>query len=63
MCSEYILESQRNGKYYIGSSQDINIRLEQHNSGRVKSTRSLRPLRLVYSEKHETRRSALKRGR
>ena len=45
----YILRTGRGG-YYIGSTTDIDARLAKHTSGGVRSTRSLRPLTLVYKE-------------
>ena len=42
----YILESQKNGKYYIGSTDDIDRRINQHNLGQVVSTRNTRPWRV-----------------
>jgi len=50
----YILRSERNGRLYIGYSQDVERRLGHHNSGRVTATRYLRPLRLAYVEPHQT---------
>ena len=46
----YILHSGRNGRYYIGSSADIEVRLTAHNAGLVKATRYLRPWTVVYTE-------------
>ncbi len=40
----YILQSERNGRYYIGFTKDIESRIDLHNKGRVKSTRYIRPL-------------------
>jgi putative endonuclease len=42
----YILQSARNQRYYIGSTENIARRLEEHNSGRVKATMFLLPLEL-----------------
>lgn len=39
----YILESQKNFRYYIGSTDDINKRIQEHNVGKVLSTRNTRP--------------------
>jgi putative endonuclease len=50
----YILQSQRNGRYYIGCTHNMVQRLEQHNSGMTKSTRNLRPWCLVFTEEFET---------
>jgi putative endonuclease len=57
----YILFSDKTKRYYIGSTQDIQKRLERHNAGATKSTKTGRPWRLVYSEKFESRSDAIKR--
>ena len=54
MAYVYILESEKNGKYYIGSTIDYEARLKQHNSGNVTFTRSLRPWNVVFFQKYET---------
>ena len=46
----YILQSCRDGNFYVGYTKDIQKRLEQHNKGRVPSTKNRRPLDLVYWE-------------
>ncbi|MFH0803709.1 MAG: GIY-YIG nuclease family protein [Candidatus Tagabacteria bacterium] len=40
----YILQSEKNKRYYIGSTNNITRRLEEHNSGKVSSTRNIGPL-------------------
>ena len=42
----YILESKKNNRYYIGSTNDIDRRFQQHNKGLVVSTKNIRPLEL-----------------
>ena len=59
----YILQSQKNGRFYIGSCHDIDKRLERHNAGATPSTKSGRPWKMVYSESFETNAEALKRER
>jgi putative endonuclease len=54
----YILQSEKNKKYYIGITKDIETRLNQHNRGVGKSTRSNRPWCLVYTEEYQTRSEA-----
>jgi len=46
----YILQSGRNGRYYIGHTDNIETRLARHNAGLVKATRYLRPWTVVYME-------------
>lgn len=57
----YILQSQKHGRYYIGSCASIDNRLERHNSARVKSTRNGIPWFKVHQESFETRQEAYKR--
>jgi putative endonuclease len=51
MCWVYVLRSLKDGRFYIGSTPDIEDRLKRHSEGRVKATQHRRPLELVYSEK------------
>jgi len=39
----YILESQKNKRYYIGSTDNVESRIYEHNLGKVSSTRNMRP--------------------
>jgi len=56
----YILMSERDNGWYIGSTVDIIERLKNHNYGRVKSTKNRRPLKLIYSEQFPNKILALK---
>lgn len=42
----YVLSSEQDGKLYVGSTNDLNRRLKEHQEGRCESTRSRRPLKL-----------------
>jgi putative endonuclease len=57
----YILRSLKDGKYYYGSAENVQIRLRNHNDGSVRSTKARRPLALVHSEHFATRTEAIKR--
>ena len=46
----YVLRSLQDSKRYIGLSRDIEVRLGQHNAGRVRATKSRTPFVLVYFE-------------
>jgi putative endonuclease len=46
----YVLYSKKDGKFYTGFTQDLKLRFDQHNKGRVESTRDRIPLELVYYE-------------
>jgi putative endonuclease len=59
----YILQSDRDKKRYIGCTENLERRLEEHNSGSVKSTKNRRPLKLIYFEEYESKSVASKRER
>jgi len=46
----YVLLSKVDDKLYIGCSDNLKRRLEEHNNGSVFSTKSRRPFELVYYE-------------
>jgi putative endonuclease len=47
--SVYILYSKQHGKYYIGQTNDIQDRLNRHNSGYVLSTKQYLPWEMVWN--------------
>ncbi len=57
----YILKSNKNGRYYIGYTADINGRLSRHNSGVVAATKNFRPWVLFYNEKYDSENEAVRR--
>jgi putative endonuclease len=57
----YILFSETRKRYYIGSCSDVEERLRRHNAGATPSTKSGRPWKIVYCEKHPSKSDALKR--
>jgi len=46
----YVLKSKKDDKLYIGSTTDLKKRFQEHNSGKVESTKPRRPFVLVYYE-------------
>ncbi|MFH1561667.1 MAG: GIY-YIG nuclease family protein [Patescibacteria group bacterium] len=46
----YVLKNKKDGSFYIGWSDNLKQRLKKHNLGLVKSTRTKRPLKVVYFE-------------
>jgi len=46
----YILKSLKDDKLYIGSTNNLRRRLEEHNSGLNKSTKTRSPFNLIYYE-------------
>ncbi len=57
----YVLLSQSDGTIYIGSSADPDLRLAQHNAGKVFSTKPHRPWTRVHLENFATRSDAQRR--
>lgn len=57
----YVLRSNKDGKLYVGLTNNLYKRFKQHNAGLVKSTRQRRPFILLYFEKFLFRSDAAKR--
>jgi putative endonuclease len=57
----YILQSEITGRFYIGSTGNLEDRLLRHNSGRSKATKSGMPWQLVWQEEFRTRGAAYTR--
>ena len=57
----YILEC-ADGTLYTGWTNDLDKRLQAHNSGKgAKYTRSRLPVKMVYAESHANKRDAMRR--
>ena len=56
-----ILQSTKSGRYYIGHTEDIDARLQRHNSGMVKATKDKGPWIVKSYETFETKVEANKR--
>jgi len=46
----YVLESLKDKKFYIGYTNNLKVRVDNHNKGLVKSTKFRAPFKLVYFE-------------
>lgn len=57
----YVLKSKKDNNIYIGSTNDLRRRPLEHNTGRVFSTKSRRPLELRYYESYYNNDEARKR--
>ena len=57
----YILQSQKDEKFYAGYTKNIQKRIEEHNSGKVRSTKERRPFKLIYWEGCVNQQDAIKR--
>ena len=54
----YILESRKNGMYYIGASENPKRRLRQHNDDTVSATRKKGPWELRFFQEYASLREA-----
>jgi putative endonuclease len=59
-CFVYVLQSELNGLYYIGCTNNLEDRMKRHNEGRSKFTKPYRPLRLVFSKEFPSKSEAMK---
>ncbi|MBC8321458.1 MAG: GIY-YIG nuclease family protein [Bacteroidetes bacterium] len=46
----YVLLSDKDQKFYTGYTSDIERRFDEHQKGKVNSTKDRRPLKLIYFE-------------
>jgi len=59
----YVLKSDSTGRSYIGHTQNLQVRLIEHNSGKNKATKGKGLWYLVYQEEFATRSEASHRER
>ena len=57
----YVMMSERDSKMYIGFTNKLEKRVEEHHKGSVASTANRRPLKLIYYEACLNEEDALKR--
>ena len=57
----YILQSEKDGSYYIGSSNDPQSRLEKHNKPHSGYTGRKQPWKIVHTEEYTSKTEAQKR--
>ncbi|MEI7891046.1 MAG: GIY-YIG nuclease family protein [bacterium] len=57
----YIIKSRVKKYYYIGSTEDLKRRFEEHNQGKTKSIKHLIPFELMYYEAYQSKKLAIKR--
>ena len=55
MYSVYVLRSLKTNRRYVGLTNSLNRRIEEHNSGKNRSTKGFSPWSLMYCEKFENR--------
>jgi putative endonuclease len=59
----YVLRSLKDSKFYIGYTENLERRLNEHNDGKVTSTKHRSPFELVYYEACKNQKDALRRER
>jgi putative endonuclease len=59
----YIIESEKDGNFYIGRTNNLERRLKEHNNGENKSTKPSGHWRLIYYEACLDERDAIRRER
>ena len=59
----YILQSQKNFDIYVGSCENVGIRLDRHNSGKVRSTKGNKPWKILEIHNFFTRAEAVNHER
>ena len=57
----YVLRSLKNKRLYTGSTNNLERRIAEHNSGQSKYTRQTVPFELIYKEGYLTKSEAYKR--
>lgn len=46
----YVIQSSRDNRWYTGVTKDLRKRFKEHNEGKVTSTKSRGPFRIIYYE-------------
>lgn len=57
----YVLKSSVDNNMYIGSTTDLKRRFQEHNSGKVQSTKHRAPFELIYYESYKSEKDARER--
>lgn len=57
----YVMRSLKDKRNYIGHTNDLERRLQDHNRGKSKSVRGRGPFELIYSEEVSTKTEAARR--
>lgn len=59
----YILLSEKDNKFYVGCTTDLDQRLHEHNSGKISATKFRRPFVRIYQEEYQDKTQAFNRER
>ena len=58
MFTVYSLKSEKDGRIYVGFTEDLTRRLKEHNSGKTRSTKGWVPWKVIYTEAVDSREKA-----
>jgi putative endonuclease len=61
MHSVYIIKSEKHNRYYIGCTSNFERRIDEHNKGKVRSTKAFAPWSIVHTEKYASKSEAFER--
>lgn len=61
MFTVYILQSLKDGRTYVGQTNNMDDRLLRHNDGQVRATKNRRPLKILFQENFNTRKESMAR--
>mgnify|MGYP001563394235 CR=1 FL=1 len=59
----YILKSKKDNQYYVGYTNNPDVRLRLHNASKVQATKNRGPWEVFHTEQFQTERGAIKRER
>jgi len=54
MFTVYILKSVTTGRFYVGCTNNVNRRLEEHNKNKTRSTKNKGPFELIHQENYNS---------
>ena len=57
----YVLISEKDGRFYVGMTKNLDRRFKEHNNGKTKSTKGYKPWILFFFEEYKTIQEARKR--
>ncbi|HJX32014.1 MAG: hypothetical protein A2175_01895 [Candidatus Nealsonbacteria bacterium RBG_13_42_11] len=57
----YLLRSKKDNDLYLGCTNDLRKRFKEHNLGKVDSTKTRRPFKLIYYEAYLLKQDAFER--
>jgi len=57
----YVIQSEKDGSTYIGYTEDLVRRIQEHNQGKTKSIKHKIPYKLIHTEEFNSKTEARKR--